>query len=688
MTRINTNVSSLIAQNTLSRTNNQLQTALTRLSTGLRINTGKDDPAGLIASEALRSDITALDRAIRNSERANQVIATADSALGQVSSLLNDIRGLVTEAANGGALSDDEIAANQLQIDSSLEAINRIAQTTTFQGRRLLDGSLDFLSTIGSVSTVTGAKIDQANLGATGSVDVDVDITTAATQAEITTASGAFSTNTAASATLLFRAEAQVTGFVNGNADIQVRAVRPGASMEGITIQFTADTTAVGSEYAEYDEEAATITVHLNNAAATTAANVITAINSLADFDAENNDLANAVINGANATDIAVNATTDADQIVITAANVGPNFNNLKISMVSDSGTAVGAPQAVYDSAANTLKIYVNDTGNTTIANIATEITGMAEFNAVATANGDGNVTGNTGDGDTTANTETSGGGTLLDDLVVQVAGRKGTEVFTFQAGASINQMVAALDLVSDATGVTASQSNGILTIESTEYGTKAFVNVDVISEGAAGLFESKLSASRATGTDIVASINGVEANGDGNTFSVNTSTLDVKISVDDGSSDSFEFTISGGGALFQLGPDVVSNQQARLGIRSVNTATLGGVSGRLYQLASGNDMALAINATGAASIVDEVINEIGSLRGRLGAFQRTTLETNIVSLNDTMSNLVESESTIRDADFAQESAALTRAQILVQSGTSVLAIANQNPQNVLALLR
>jgi len=109
MTRINTNVSSLSAQNRLNRTNNDLQTSLTRLSTGLRINNGKDDPAGLIASEALRSDITSINKALTNTQRANQIIGTADSALGQVSSLLNDIRGLVTEAANQGALSDDEI---------------------------------------------------------------------------------------------------------------------------------------------------------------------------------------------------------------------------------------------------------------------------------------------------------------------------------------------------------------------------------------------------------------------------------------------------------------------------------------------------------------------------------------------------------------------------------------------------
>ena len=88
-----------------------------------------------------------------------------------------------------------------------------------------------------------------------------------------------------------------------------------------------------------------------------------------------------------------------------------------------------------------------------------------------------------------------------------------------------------------------------------------------------------------------------------------------------------------------------------------------------------------------ATLIVDEAINKVTTLRGRLGAYQKTTLETNVATLTDTLSNLTEAESAIRDADFAAESAKLTRAQILTQSTTSVLAIANSNPQNVLALL-
>ncbi len=187
MTRINTNVSSLIAQNTLSKSNSDLQQSLTRLSTGLRINTGKDDPAGLIASENLRSDITSITKAISNTDRANEVIATADSGLGQVSGLLNDIRGLVTEAANSGAAGSDQIAANQLQIDQSLKALNQIAQTVTFQGRKLLDGSLDFITQGGTNFNTAqrSRQIDQANLGATGSLAVDVAVTSAATKASL-----------------------------------------------------------------------------------------------------------------------------------------------------------------------------------------------------------------------------------------------------------------------------------------------------------------------------------------------------------------------------------------------------------------------------------------------------------------------------------------------------------------------
>ncbi len=584
MTRINTNVSSLVAQNRLQSSNSDLQTALTRLSTGLRINSGADDPAGLIASEALRSEITSLGKAITNTRRASQIISTADSSLGQVSSLLNDIRGLVVEAANSGALSSEEIAANQLQIDSSLEAINRIAQTTTFQGRKLLDGSLDFVSTASSVASIRDANIDQANLGATGQINVEVVISTAATQATTTASTAAFSTAAAAN-----------VSFGNGTESIDVTAAANGAGFNDVQIQFVDDTTAGDvATTAAYDSTQKVITVTYNSTAAT----------------ATNKDFASAV----------------------------------------------------------------------------TAINGLTDFGA-ALGGGVGTVAFTTPTG--TISTGKTGGEVLNDTLVFQLNGASGAETFNFGAGTSSTQIAAAVNLVSDSTGVDAAAGATTgLVLTSTAYGTDSLVNIDVINEGSSGTFGASLSAIRDTGSDVVAKVNGIDASGDANTLTINTSSLDLNITVDNGSSTNFSFSITGGGALFQLGPDVTSNQQARLGIGSVSTGQLSGAAGRLYELGSGQSKSLVNDVNGAAKVIDQVINKVTSLRGRLGAFQSTTLESNLVSLNDSRANLLEAESSIRDADFAKETANLTRAQILVQSGTNVLSLANQNPQNVLALLR
>jgi flagellin len=115
MARINTNIPAVVAQRALRQSQQDLQTSLERLSTGLRINRGADDPAGLINSESIRAEIAGFDKAISNSQRATNIIATSEGSLGEISSLLIDIQGLIVEAANKGAMSPEEIRANQLQ---------------------------------------------------------------------------------------------------------------------------------------------------------------------------------------------------------------------------------------------------------------------------------------------------------------------------------------------------------------------------------------------------------------------------------------------------------------------------------------------------------------------------------------------------------------------------------------------
>jgi flagellin len=703
MTRINTNVSSLVARNTLGRSNAALEQSLTRLSTGLRINTGKDDPAGLIASENLRSDITSIKKAISNTDRANQVIATADSALGQVSSLLNDIRGLVTESANSGALSDAQIAANQLQLDESLNALNRIAQTTSFQGRKLLDGSLDFTTTAGTnYNRIGNLQIDQANLGATGSVAVSVAISAAATQAQVNVTNIPTATaSAAASTTATFTNTAtQATGgtVTIGSETFSIAADASGAAdgAEGNQPATITITYGAGAAATSYTAATNTLNVSVTQASgAATVADIQAAINGGSDFTASGGTGGNTVSGSGTIAGLSGGRDAGSSVITISSANAGTSLNGKTVTIVESSTVSTSAPTAVDDGSGN-ITVTVNDTGVTDLDAVASAIDNLADYSAtLTTTTGDGNYNAATQTAPTVANTAGGVGasGGISNDLVFELAGADGGEVFSVLAGTGINDLVSQINLVSDATGVSATANGTTLEIKSTAYGSAAFVDLKVKSEGsgsiAAGTFTTAVgSGSRDEGTDVVAKVNGIDANGAGNQLSVNTATLDLKLDVAAAFIGNIGFTITGGGALFQLGPDVVSNQQARIGIGSVNTAALGGVSGLLYQLASGNSADLSTDLTTAADIVEQAIDQVTTLRGRLGAFQRTLLETNKQALGDTLVNLTDAESQIRDADFATESAALTRAQILVQSGTTVLQIANSNPQNVLALLR
>src|SRR5512138_781003 len=164
MGRINTNIASLQAIHRLGRNNDELATRLQRLSSGLKINSGKDAPAALIASETLRSEIAGINQAIDNSNRAGNVINTAEGALGEVSSLLLEVQTLTNQAANTGALSPDEVKANQLQVDAILNSINRIGNTTQFNGVKLLNGSLDYTTSGVSATNFGTVRVHSTRL--------------------------------------------------------------------------------------------------------------------------------------------------------------------------------------------------------------------------------------------------------------------------------------------------------------------------------------------------------------------------------------------------------------------------------------------------------------------------------------------------------------------------------------------
>ncbi len=505
MARINTNVQSLVAQRVLGTNNTGLGQALERLSTGLRINRGKDDPAGLIASETLRSEQKSLSQAVANADRADQVLNIAEGGLQEVSTLLTELQGILTASASEAGLSAEEKAANQLQVDSILQTIDRVAGATNFQGIKLLNGNFDFTTSGINAANVTDYRVNAAKFSG-NSLNVNVAVTRSAQQAGLLLSLG------------------------NANIDL---------------------------------------------------------------------------------------------------------------------------------SSAN------------------------AQF-------------------------------------VLEIAGSKGSREFSFSSGTSITAMRDAINQFSDVTGIVATTSGTGIKLVSEGYGDSEFVSVKSsnsggIVAGSSGIYAlsatnfnvraaqlAEFSAAsnpvRDSGQDIRGTINGVVATGEGNRLSLATDFLDVSVSLGTtaartlgtvGGTGSSTFTITGGGANFQLASKVDINGQVSMGIQDVAARKLGNTAvGFLSSLASGkaNNMVTG-DISDAQKVVGEAIKQVSGLRGRLGAFQKNTVGATIRSLGVNIENTAAAQSVIRDADFAAETANLTRSQILVSASTNILGIANSQPQSALQLL-
>ncbi|PCJ52122.1 MAG: hypothetical protein COA79_24610 [Planctomycetota bacterium] len=182
--RINNNIAALNASRQLRVSNGALSQSLERLSTGLRINSGKDDPAGLIISEQLRAQIAGLKQAVVNAQDAINLVGTAEGSLAEVSNLLLSIRRIAIDSANTGAIDQDQLDANQSEIDSAVLSINRIANTTQYAGKKLLNGTAGF--ELENISNgVSDVKVDRAVFGNAETLNVKYKINQPAQFAEV-----------------------------------------------------------------------------------------------------------------------------------------------------------------------------------------------------------------------------------------------------------------------------------------------------------------------------------------------------------------------------------------------------------------------------------------------------------------------------------------------------------------------
>src|SRR5690349_19165321 len=235
------------AYRNLSMTNNSMSKSLERLSSGYRINRAADDAAGLAISEGLRSQIGGLTQAVRNTQDGVSVVQTAEGALSETTSILQRMRDLSVQASNSGSLSTTATSSIQKEIGQLKEELNRIANTTTFNGTKLLDGSFAKAFQVGAnagetIAVNIGAPnkgMDSSGLGVAG-----VDVTAAGSYTVGAAAAGKVSATTAAAA-----AAAAVMTFTATGTDTfsgAASGIQPFKNLTG-TINFGGKSFDLGS---------------------------------------------------------------------------------------------------------------------------------------------------------------------------------------------------------------------------------------------------------------------------------------------------------------------------------------------------------------------------------------------------------------------------------------------------------
>jgi flagellin len=609
---INTNVASLNAQRNLTTSQGQLATALQRLSSGLRINSAKDDAAGLAISERFTTQIRGLNQAVRNANDGISLAQTAEGALGETGNALQRIRELAIQSANSTNSASDRVALNA-EAAQLLAEIQRNGLTTQFNGQNILDG------TFSSAQFQVGANANQ--------------VISFGIQGATTNLLGAYQ----ATGTPVTDAAFDGSTFTINGVEVGVSA---GTSAAGVTADSaTAKATAINSKTAQTGVSA--------SAASSVVGSAPTARSSLTNGALQINGIsvgaiardASAVTQGRNAA-TAINAVSNQTGVTAvadaaTGALTLSTADGRNIALTSSAGTAAGAT-AIFNATGLDVSVGANPTGNDTFT---LQIGGAFDLSAPA------------------AGSLTEADFFVLDGVTYEfttdatvVTGRVAV---TVADGNTAAQVATALN-----TAINAQYTLGNTSVNSTvATDTLTLVNRKLGANGTlAGFSEAGVTGGGGAG----ALVQGAETAGtnaaDG-TGITTRGTLTL--------SSPQNFTL--GGTDLALG-GLGAAAPALTRLETVNISTVGG-------------------ANAAIAVIDGALSQVTSIRADLGAVQNRFSST-VANLTTTSENLSAARSRILDADFAAETASLTRAQILQQAGTAILAQANAIPQNVLSLLR
>jgi len=643
MTVVNTNVKSLVAQDSLMKSGRSLSTAMERLSTGKRINSAKDDAAGLSISNRMDAQIRGLTMAVKNANDGISLMQTAEGALDEVTNSLQRMRELAVQAVNGTNNAQDR-AALSAEVRQLNSQIDRTAKTTKFNSINLLDGSYQ------NKILQIGDKANQTlKIGIAGAKVSDLGLGTAAAGSNVFISGRMGFSAAAATISASFASAGSISLVINGT----------------IVSAIKADTNTNGNTNLDIND----VVTAINNSRAGVTASAFN--------EATAAYAGSGVLASADSITITVTTIDDADPLVYTITNT-TSMDDLvsKINAVGGAGT---------------VQARVNDEGklvlfNNTGADIETTTVSRNDGTSGLSAS-TGFVAGSHFNGMLKLESQTS------NPITIGAQSTTGT-----LADSTINTALASIGLVQIGglrSGDTASASPGTSTEIYKDSYTYEGANVgDSTAQWVQG--EVKLNgvdiyrAGQETDTldKKVALIN---------SFADQTGVFASAVANDSGGGKVIVLnSVNNNPISVDLGNETIGTTYGGFtshGLREINVgdayfdSTKPGYGAGGGSSLQGMNVLNAASATEAIKSIDNAIEQISMSRADLGAFQNRLIAT-VNNLTNVVTNTESSQSRIMDTDYSKETTSLAKSQIIQQAATAMLAQANQAPQMVMSLLK
>jgi len=644
---------------------------LEKLSSGYKINRAGDDAAGLAISEKMRAQITGLETAQKNAKDGISLVQTAEGALTEVHDMLNRMVTLATQSANGTYDNETDRYQLQKELDQLRSEVNRIADSSNFNGIKLLDGSMTVRAagteTITTDSTILDGKgadrIIQSVIGEGEKANEVAGDKTILDKAVGTAAKGKFEVDLS---TMKFNIKA-----TPGSATATFAANEITLSIGGKEFK----TSSEGSKAIKLKVTAkGTVTASIGSKKITLGGNASTG------YKIKASDVASALFEGIKKE---FKAKASATSVTV---KLGPNDVEFKVKL---SGSKLTFEHANIPETAEEAKL-----------NFDTRVT-------VAEKSGDEKV------GTVRAEGAIDPGVTVTKKAVALGDAQKANTIFNIKES----------DIM-DGTKITLGKKTIILKVGAEGVakakGTEVLVNLTSMEEGKIDLNKALAAISSAVGTSFSAVIDYVDYDGNAAKATVSfhlgvsdTSkgfpagltiqrTTDVKVmssTVKTGASVAHIKTLEQFAKIFEISGGGIKTEEKEITAQNGLTLQIGDTAESFNQLkveikdchtaAMGIDKISIADQESAAEAVDKIkaaINYVSDVRGTLGATQNR-LDHTINNLSVMTENIQDAESTIRDVDVAEEMMAYTKNNILIQSAQAMLAQANQVPQGVLQLL-